>query len=56
MYFQGSCIYKGIKSRYYRNRVHSNCLFPTLKRFNKVYVYNTFLINDDKILSLLLNL
>ena len=44
------------QSRFYRNRAHSNCSFASLKWFRKVHVHHAFLINDDKILSSLLNL
>ena len=44
------------QSRFYRNRAQSNCSFASLKWFRKVHVHHAFLINDDKILSSLLNL
>ena len=44
------------QSRFYRNRAHSNYSFSSLRWFRKVHVQHAFLINDDKILSSLLNL
>ena len=44
------------ESRFLWNRAHSYCSFASLKWFRKTHVRNVFLINDDKILSSLLNL
>ena len=44
------------QSRFCRKKTHSNCSFVSLKWFRKVHVRNVFLIIDDKILWLLLNL
>ena len=44
------------QSRFYWNRAHSNCSSASLKWFRKLHVHHAFLINDDKILSSLLNL
>ena len=55
--FQGSSILEGITTKsFYWNRVHSNCLVASLKWFRNVHVHHAFLINDDKILFVLLNL
>ena len=44
------------QSWFYRNRAHSNCSFASPRWFRKMHVQHAFLINDDKILSSLLNL
>ena len=43
------------ESRFYWNRAHSYCWFASLKWF-KVCKHHVFVINDDKMLSWLLNL
>ena len=54
---QGSSIQEGVTTKSnLSNRAHINCSFASLKWFRKVHVHHAFLINDDKILSSLLNL